>query len=262
MARRRRRLKDSADPPDPGRNVYADSERAAAYSTLEFPGTYYLAFRDIPRLFKSARVGKRALDFGCGTGRSSRFLSQLGLDVIGVDISAEMVEYAKRLDPDGAYRVIADGEFAGLDHFELIFAAFTFDNIPGIAHRQSLLRGLRQLLTPNGRMAMICSTPEIYWHEWASFTTAEFPENRSARSGEQVRIIMKDVDDARPIVDTIWFPGDYDALFRAAGFDVERIECPLARPDERGPWISEPTVAPWVVYVLAPAVPTGDADSG
>ena len=29
-------------------NVYADAERAASYADLEFPGTYYLAYRDLP----------------------------------------------------------------------------------------------------------------------------------------------------------------------------------------------------------------------
>ena len=31
-------------------NVYEDEERARAYATLQFPGTYYLAFRDLPAL--------------------------------------------------------------------------------------------------------------------------------------------------------------------------------------------------------------------
>ena len=31
-------------------NVYEDEERARAYATLEFPGTYYLAFRDLPAI--------------------------------------------------------------------------------------------------------------------------------------------------------------------------------------------------------------------
>ena len=31
-------------------NVYADAKRAQAYARLEFPGTYYLAFRDLPDL--------------------------------------------------------------------------------------------------------------------------------------------------------------------------------------------------------------------
>ena len=33
-------------------NVYEDEERARAYATLEFPGTYYLGFRDLPALIR------------------------------------------------------------------------------------------------------------------------------------------------------------------------------------------------------------------
>ena len=32
-------------------NVYEDAKRAEAYSKLEFPGTYYLAYRDLPKSF-------------------------------------------------------------------------------------------------------------------------------------------------------------------------------------------------------------------
>ena len=31
-------------------NVYEDSERAEAYAELEFPGTYFLAYRDLPQI--------------------------------------------------------------------------------------------------------------------------------------------------------------------------------------------------------------------
>jgi hypothetical protein len=33
-------------------NAYEDEHRACAYATLEFPGTYYLAFRDLPPLVR------------------------------------------------------------------------------------------------------------------------------------------------------------------------------------------------------------------
>jgi SAM-dependent methyltransferase len=61
-------------------NVYEDEERARAYATLQFPGTYYLAFRDLPALIRRYNHGRRALDFGCGTGRSTRFLRNFGLE--------------------------------------------------------------------------------------------------------------------------------------------------------------------------------------
>jgi len=31
-------------------NVYEDRTRSEAYASLEFPGTYYLAYRDLPAI--------------------------------------------------------------------------------------------------------------------------------------------------------------------------------------------------------------------
>lgn len=87
-------------------NVYEDAKRADAYSRLEFPGTYYLAFRDLPKIITKYITGKKALDFGCGSGRSSRFLQQLGFSIVGIDISFEMVHRARTFDPEGDYRYV------------------------------------------------------------------------------------------------------------------------------------------------------------
>ena len=80
-------------------NSYADSARADAYSTLEFANTYYLAYRDLPTILAEHVSGKRALDFGCGTGRSTRFLQKLGFAVTGVDISEDMLRIARATAP-------------------------------------------------------------------------------------------------------------------------------------------------------------------
>jgi len=61
-------------------NVYDDIERANPYATLEFPGTYYLAYRDLPAIVAGHVTGQEALDFGCGAGRSTRFLKKLTSD--------------------------------------------------------------------------------------------------------------------------------------------------------------------------------------
>lgn len=235
-------------------NVYDDGARAAAYSTLDFPGTYHLAFRDLPDIIARHARGPSALDFGCGTGRSTRFLKRLGFDTVGVDISRNMIEHASRADPSGTYLLVNDGEFGALGarRFDLILSAFAFDNIADAAWRVTLLRRLRGLLTPTGCIVMLGSTPEIYWHEWASFTTAAFPGNRSARGGETVRIVMKDVADPRPVVDVIWYHGDYERLFADAGLRIVAEHRPLGRRDEPYEWISETAVAPWVVYVVRP----------
>src|SRR5512146_1918595 len=107
-------------------NVYDDSRRAEAYGRLEFPGTYYLAYRDLPTIITEHVTGRTALDFGCGAGRSTRFLKQLGFAATGIDISSSMVHLAREADPDGAYRLVTDGDFSSFapGTFDLVFSAF------------------------------------------------------------------------------------------------------------------------------------------
>lgn len=233
-------------------NVYDDTERAQAYATLGFPGTYHLAFRDLPALIAEHVSGHRALDFGCGAGRSTRFLGGLGFDAVGVDVSRSMIEMATRLDPHGTYRLIPDGDLSAFEpaSFDLVLSAFAFDNIPGVERRQALLLELRRLLSPRGRIVLLGSSAEIYTHEWASFTTRDFPENRHAKSGDRVRIVMKDVEDRRPVEDYFWVHRDYLDLFAATELEVLAEHRPLGRTDEPHEWLSETTLSPWVVYVV------------
>ena len=112
-------------------NCYEDMKRAEAYSTLEFARTYYLAYRDLPKTISDFVVGREALDFGCGTGRSTRFLRSLGFNATGIDVSQEMVSKARQMDPQGEYRIIENGDFSQLTphSYDLVLSAFTFDNI-------------------------------------------------------------------------------------------------------------------------------------
>ncbi len=56
------------------RNCYEDAVRVEDYAHFEFTNTYYLAYRDLPGIIREHVKGTRAIDFGCGTGRSTRFV--------------------------------------------------------------------------------------------------------------------------------------------------------------------------------------------
>src|SRR3990170_5316714 len=129
-------------------NTYEDAKYAEAYAKLEFHNTYYLAYRDLPELIFEHVKGRKAIDFGCGTGRSTRFLQKLGFDTIGVDISEDMVKKAREIDPAGNYRLINDGDFSQLkkNTCDLVLSAFTFDNIPTMEKKVKIFRELRSLL--------------------------------------------------------------------------------------------------------------------
>lgn len=235
-------------------NCYEDAIRAEAYAQLEFANTYHLAFRDLPQIVREYVCGTRAIDFGCGTGRSTRFLRQLGLDVTGIDIAPEMIAKARQLDPGGDYRLVKDDDFDefATGAYDFIFSAFTFDNIPGFETKVRLFRDLGALLKTSGKLVSIVSAPEIYLYEWASFSTKDYPENRLARSGDIVRIITTDFPDRRPAEDILCTDECYRDVYRRADLEVVATYKPLAKGDEPYKWINEKKVAPWVIYVLAP----------
>ncbi|MCD4701826.1 MAG: class I SAM-dependent methyltransferase [Candidatus Aegiribacteria sp.] len=144
-------------------NVYGDKARANAYANLEFPGTYYLAYRDLPQIIGEHVIGSAALDFGCGTGRSTRFLAKLGFEsVVGIDISEQMLIQARIRDPQGEYRLVPDGNFNELvtDSYDLVLSVFTFDNIPTMDKKVSLFRSLKCLLKDRGRIVSLVSSPQ------------------------------------------------------------------------------------------------------
>jgi SAM-dependent methyltransferase len=174
------------------------------------------------------------------------------LEVIGVDISQAMLDQARTLDPSGEYYLVRNSivvEFAP-SSFDVILAAFTFDNIPTDAAKADVLSGLSNLLAPDGSLFLVVSSPAIYVNEWASFSTRDFPENRNARDGDRVRIVMLDVSDRRPVEDVLCTDAHYRRLFESAGLGVLDVQSPLATGKEATRWVSEITTAPWTIYVL------------
>lgn len=236
-------------------NAYADAQFADAYSRLQFPGTYHLAYRDLPEILAAHVRGSRALDFGCGAGRSTRFLREHGFEVVGVDIAASMLARARAADPDGDYRLMQDESLGGLadGSFDLVFSGFTFDNIPGVERRLALFGRLTALLAPHGRLVNLVSSPDIYTHEWASFSTAAYPANRRAASGDVVLIVNTAISDARPVQDVLWTDGAYRSQYERSGLAVVDTYRPLATGGEPWAWVNETRIAPWVIYVLARA---------
>lgn len=237
-------------------NSYEDAKRAEAYAKLEFPDTYYLAYRDLPKLIFEYAKGRKAMDFGCGTGRSTRFLKKLGFEAIGVDISEGMIKKAKEIDPQGDYRLVKDGDLSQFDNntYDLVLSAFTFDNIPTMEKKVKNFREIRRLLKDEGIMINLVSSPEIYVHEWASFSTKDFPENRQAKSGDKVRIIITAVEDKRPVEDVVWTDECYRQVYEKTRLSQVEMCKPLGKKSEPYRWVNETRIAPWVIYVLRKAV--------
>ena len=163
-----------------------------------------------------------------------------------------MLRKAREQDPQGIYMNADESTLhpLGTGAFDLVQSMFTFDNIPTHEKKVEILKALAGMLRPDGRIVNVVSSPDIYTHEWASFSTKDFVSNFVAKAGESVRTMMLDVEDLRPVHDILWPDSAYRAVFEDARLEIMNVYMPLGKPEEPFGWVCETSMAPWVIYVL------------
>jgi len=111
------------------------------------------------RDYLSARIPEsagRAVDLGCGTGLHAALLAPHFADILGVDVSAPMLEFARTRRPHASVRYeqrdLRDVS-VGLDgQFDLVFSAYTLHHVPDLP---DALRQIRELVRPGGQLILI-----------------------------------------------------------------------------------------------------------
>ena len=101
------------------------------------------------------RRHERALDFGCGVGRVTRALGLRFGEAIGIDISAGMIEHARRLNegfPTCDFRLNAAADLAQLDgdSFDLVYSSIALQHIPTVAEVERYITELVRVARPDG----------------------------------------------------------------------------------------------------------------
>lgn len=93
-------------------------------------------------------------DLGCGPGHIGRYLADLGLPVVGIDLSPAMLEQARRLQPD---IVFSTGDMTALDQSDGAFSAivcfYAVIHLPR-AHVPTALAEMHRTLQPGGSLLL------------------------------------------------------------------------------------------------------------
>jgi len=110
--------------------------------------------RLLDRFAESVRNSGIACDLGCGPGHMARYLHGRGIQVCGMDLSAGMVERARRLNPgiefnQGDMRTlpVRDNTWAGI----AAFYAIVHFPLPDLDRS---LREMMRVLAPGGRLLL------------------------------------------------------------------------------------------------------------
>jgi len=122
-------------------------------------------FGKIKNLVKKFEINS-ALDAGCGTGVHTIILSKLGIDVVGLDSSREMLEIARKnalnsgVEPHFEYEYFESMPVEWSDRFDAVFCLA--NSLAGVENSQRLklaLNSFHHVLKPGGHA--IIQTPNF-----------------------------------------------------------------------------------------------------
>ena len=92
--------------------------------------------------------GRLTIDVGCGEGRVTRDLKELGHRAVGLDASQTMIAAAQEADPSGEYLVANAAELPFADgHADLAVAFMSLMDVDDMA---AAVRELARVLEPGG----------------------------------------------------------------------------------------------------------------
>lgn len=227
---------------------YSIQQNAKKYSLSAVKNTYYLAYRDVPELLEKYAPGQRAIDYGCGTGRSTRFLKDLGFETIGVDISKEMIDQAIATDDKNHYFVIENAQIPVVDHScHIIFSCLVLCTIATKQEIVAILKEVFRCLKDDGIFIVVTASDIFYSRDWLSYNT-DYPENKHPQNGDAVKFYLKDLD--LNLTNYYWIHNDYCEFFDLANLKIIEKILPLGYESDGIQWVSETKFPPYAIYVL------------
>jgi len=190
--------KDTAASTEAMRRFWSDKARENAMwfvsSELDYSDTNADEFwrsgddiidRSLELFGRSFDGSERVLDIGCGIGRLTRALSSRAANVVGVDVSDEMVRQAREALADVGNVEIELGnghDLGGLadGSFDAVYSFVVFQHIPDPAVTCTYVREIGRVLRPGG---------------WAVFQISEAEEIHRAETWGDVRSLRRRVQE-------------------------------------------------------------------
>jgi SAM-dependent methyltransferase len=171
--------------------------------------------------------GVRVLDAGCGTGNSSIPAAELGAEVVGIDLSGALLDFAR--NAKGASGI----EFQQMDIHDLHLPAESFDaavchmSVGNFADARRALGEIWRVLAPGGTITVSTWIAEPL-HGWHADTRAV---PAAVFRGMMASVYPKGFADGHPHMSTFGAPGVLSSSLFQSKFEVDArpiiIDSPL-----------------------------------
>ncbi|WP_281645245.1 class I SAM-dependent methyltransferase [Parendozoicomonas sp. Alg238-R29] len=209
-----------------------------------------LLTRDIPTLISHyVTTGRKALDYGCGTGTFIPLLQREGYLVDGMDIEPSMLSQALTNVKNTAFFHINSAAIPKADKsYDLVILNFVLVEIGTITEITEVLTDIHRVLKPNGILIAITGNKARYTpsNQWLHIKT-DFPDLPPLCSGSRVRCQLRGTDIV--FEDYYWTDNDYKQAFETANLELIELHQPLGKPEDDTPWKDELHVSPMNIYI-------------
>jgi ubiquinone/menaquinone biosynthesis C-methylase UbiE len=131
---------------------FRGEEYDARFARLASEGQYLHGEADFVE-WLTGGVRGRVLDAGCGTGRVAIELHRRGFDVVGVDVSPDMLDTARSKAPDQTWVVgdLSSGDLPA-SHFDVVLAAGNLMIFLEPGSEGAVVANLARCLVPGGAL--------------------------------------------------------------------------------------------------------------
>ena len=182
---------------------------------------------------------KLVLDFGCGTGRSSRLLHQWrAYRVLGVERNKQMLAIAESLPSPGIeYYHTSDARLG--EYSEHCTAAFTCCVLMEVPTREGLVEihnTIARLLLPGSTYVAVTSNAVALPYESDYISVHQAP-GFTGRGGDPILAQIKGEHEFE-FIDHYWTKQDYQDILESAGFSVEKMTAPVNSSGMEVPYLA------------------------
>jgi ubiquinone/menaquinone biosynthesis C-methylase UbiE len=164
----------------------------------------------------------RYLEIGCGPGTWTRVVAERSAEVIAVDISANMLEQAKKYVGSAGHVTYVHGDAAEYQPQGALNGVFSFRVLEYVSGWQEMLTRVASHLEPGGRVTICTKTPfSVYRGTGRELSLIAVPRRLLGRLKR--RVLRQPQRPPDPFWQKYISPGEMERVLRAAGFTDFRV---------------------------------------
>lgn len=171
------------------KNIWREKKLISFFDSYDDTLEFKYLFSPLIETLKRKNVGK-ILDYGCGTGRLTRMLSNLNsMEVYGIDISEEALLVASSRDKKTNYILSPDQKYL-LDEkkIDVIVCSFLFVTIKDYKNIVSLINEMYRFLALNGKLYIFEFNLEALGIDFYYFKTSK---EKKISTGDTFNVSMR-----------------------------------------------------------------------